>query len=168
MKKVLEIKNRLVFLIFCVAIGAVIGGIIWAFMRVMHLLIELIWEYIPSAVNIPYYTIIVCLIGGVAVGLVQKLHGPCPDELAEVMKEYKESGKYHYNNIPFMLFAAVLPLIFGGAIGPEAGLTGVIVGLCCWARDNFKFAGKYLSELPDIGVSATLGVLFHSPLFGFI
>ena len=168
MKKVLEIKNRLVFLIFCVAIGAVIGGIIWAFLRVMHLLIELIWEYIPSIANIPYYTIIVCLIGGVAVGLVQKLHGPCPDELAEVMKEYKESGKYHYNNIPFMLFAAVLPLIFGGAIGPEAGLTGVIVGLCCWARDNFKFAGKYLSELPDIGVSATLGVLFHSPLFGFI
>lgn len=161
-------KSSFVFMIFCLAIGGVIGGIIWAFMRVMHLLIELIWHKLPETVSIPYYTIILCLIGGVVIGLIQKFHGPCPDELPQVMKEYKEKGRYHYNNVPFMLFAAILPLIFGGAIGPEAGLTGVIVGLCCWAGDNFKFAGKYLSELPDIGISATLGVLFHSPLFGFI
>ncbi|MCH5266471.1 MAG: chloride channel protein [Lachnospiraceae bacterium] len=168
MKKAVKSKNRFVFIIFCMVIGAIIGGIIWAFMRVMHLLIELLWHYIPSVVNIPFYTIILCLAGGVVIGLIQKYHGPCPDELTEVMKEYKQNGRYHYNNIPFMLFAAILPLIFGGAIGPEAGLTGVIVGLCCWAGDNFKSAGKYLAELPDIGISATLGVLFHSPLFGFI
>lgn len=168
MDKTVDNKNRFVFMVFCMAIGAVIGGIIWAFLKVVHVLIDIIWHEIPSAVALPYYTIIVCLVGGVIIGLVQKFHGPCPDELAEVMKEYKEKGRYHYNNVPFMLLAAVLPLIFGAAIGPEAGLTGVIVGLCCWAADNFKFAGKYLSEVPDIGVSATLGVLFHSPLFGFI
>lgn len=155
-------------MIFCLAVGGVIGSIIWAFMRVMHLLIELLWHKIPEAVSIPGYTMILCLAGGVIIGLIQKFHGPCPDDLHTVMKEYKEKGRYHYNNIPFMLFAAILPLIFGAAIGPEAGLTGVIVGLCCWAGDNFKFAGKYLSELPNIGISATLGALFHSPLFGFI
>ena len=161
-------KSGFVFMIFSLAVGGVIGGIIWAFLKAMHLLIDLIWHKLPAAVNIPYYTILVCLVGGVIIGLIQKFHGPCPDELAEVMKEYKQKGRYHYNNIPFMLLVALLPLIFGAAIGPEAGLTGVIVGLCCWARDNFKFAGKYLSELPEIGISATLGTLFHSPLFGFI
>ena len=168
MEKTADNKNRFVFMIFYMAVGAVIGGIIWAFLKVVHVLIDVIWHEIPAVVDIPYYTIVVCLMGGVIIGLIQKFHGPCPDELAEVMKEYKEKGRYHYNNIPFMLLAAVLPLIFGAAIGPEAGLTGVIVGLCCWAADNFKFAGKYLSEVPEIGVSATLGVLFHSPLFGFI
>ena len=161
-------KSGFVFMIFSLAVGGVIGGIIWAFLKAMHLLIELIWHKLPEAVNVPYYTILVCLVGGVIIGLIQKFHGPCPDELPEVMKEYKEKGRYHYNNIPFMLIAALLPLIFGAAIGPEAGLTGVIVGLCCWAGDNFKFAGKYMSELPEIGISATLGTLFHSPLFGFI
>ena len=48
-----EYKNRLVFIIFSAVIGSVIGGIIWAFMQVMHLLIELIWDYIPSSVHIP-------------------------------------------------------------------------------------------------------------------
>lgn len=163
-----EYKNRLIFTIFSAVVGAVIGGIIWAFMRVMHLLIELIWDYIPSNIHIPGYTIIICLIGGVIIGIIQKRWGPCPEELPEVMKRYKQEGRYPYNNIFPMLIAALLPLIFGGAIGPEAGLTGVIVGLCCWAGDNFKYAGKTLTELSDIGVSATLAVLFRSPLFGFI
>ena len=163
-----EYKNRLVFMIFSAAIGAVIGGIVWAFMHVMHLLIELIWEYIPSNVHIPGYTIILCLIGGVIIGLIQKHYGPCPDDLHKVMKRYKQDGRYPYNNILPMLIAALMPLVFGGAIGPEAGLTGVVIGLCCWAGDNFKYAGKILPELSDIGVSATLAVLFRSPLFGFI
>lgn len=163
-----EYKNRLVFIIFSAVIGAVIGGIIWAFMRVMHLLIALIWDYIPSSVHVPGYTIIICLIGGVIIGLIQKRCGPCPDDLHQVMKCYKRDGKYPYNNIFPMIIAALMPLVFGGAIGPEAGLTGVIVGLCCWAGDNFKYAGKTLTELSDIGVSATLAVLFRSPLFGFI
>lgn len=168
MKGFSEYKNRLVFIIFSAVVGAVIGGIIWSFMNVMHLLIELIWSYIPSSVNIPAYTIIVCLIGGIIIGLIQKHYGPCPDDLHQVMKRYKQDGRYPYNNVFPMLIAALMPLIFGGAIGPEAGLTGVIVGLCCWAGDNFKYAGKKLKELSNIGVSATLAVLFRSPLFGFI
>ena len=168
MGKFSEHKNRFVFIVFSAVIGAIIGGIIWTFMRVMSLLIEVIWDYIPSAVHIPGYTIIICLIGGAVIGLVQKYNGPCPDDLHQVMKIYKRDGRYPYNNVLPMLVFAILPLIFGGAIGPEAGLTGVVVGLCCWAGDNFKYAGKHLPELSEIGISATLGVLFRSPLFGFV
>lgn len=168
MSELSEYKNRLIFIMFSTVVGAVIGGIIWAFMNVMHLLIELIWDYIPSNIYVPGYTIIICLIGGVIIGLIQKHYGPCPDDLHQVMKRYKQDGRYPYNNVFPMLITALMPLVFGGAIGPEAGLTGVIVGLCCWAGDNFKYAGKTLTELSDIGVSATLAVLFRSPLFGFI
>ena len=163
-----DYRKRLVFIIFSGTVGAVIGGIVWTFMRVMHLLIKLMWDYIPSNVHIPGYTIILCLIGGVIIGLMQKHYGPCPDDLDTVMERYKHDGRYPYNNLFPMLLAALMPLVFGGAIGPEAGLTGVIVGLCCWASDNFKFAGKTLPELSDIGISATLAVLFRSPLFGFV
>ncbi len=161
-------NNRFVFILLGAAAGAVIGGIIWAFMRVMHLLIELLWDYIPGVVHIPGYTVLMCLLGGIVIGIIQKKCGPCPDDLHQVMAKYKRDGRYPYHNVLIMLIAALLPLIFGGAIGPEAGLTGVIVGLCCWAGDNFKYAGKYMSELPEIGISATLGIVFRSPLFGFI
>lgn len=62
----------------------------------------------------------------------------------------------------------MLPLLFGASIGPEAGLTGIIVGLCCRAGDRFKYMGKQLKDLTQIGISATLGVIFMSPLFGFM
>ena len=161
-------NNRIVFILLGAAVGAVIGGIIWVFMRVMHLLIELLWDYIPGVVHIPGYTLLMCLLGGIVIGIIQKKYGPCPDDLHQVMAKYKRDGRYPYHNVLFMLIAALMPLIFGGAIGPEAGLTGVIVGLCCWAGDNFKYAGKYMSELPEIGISTTLGIVFRSPLFGFI
>ena len=161
-------NNGIVFILLGAVAGAVIGGIIWAFMRVMHLLIELLWDYIPGVVHIPGYTVLMCLLGGIVIGIIQKKYGPCPDDLHQVMSKYKRDGRYPYHNVLIMLIAALMPLIFGGAIGPEAGLTGVIVGLCCWAGDNFKYAGKYMSELPEIGISATLGIVFRSPLFGFI
>ena len=168
MKNNSERKRRIVLILFSVAVGSIIGAVVWGFMRVMHLLVTLLWDYIPNSIHIPGYTVILCLIGGVVIGLIQKYKGPCPDDLHQVMAKYKRDGKYPYGNIPFMLTAALLPLIFGGAVGPEAGLTGVIVGLCCWAGDNFKYAGKYISDLTEIGIAATLGVLFRSPLFGFV
>ena len=39
-----------------------------------------------------------------------------------------------------MMIAALLPLLIGSSVGPEAGLTGIIVGLCYWAGENLKFA----------------------------
>ena len=42
------------------------------------------------------------------------------------------------------------------------------MGLCCWASDKFKYAGKHIQELTSIGISSTLGVIFKMPLFGVI
>ena len=75
-------NNRIVFILLGAVAGAVIGGIIWAFMRVMHLLIELLWDYIPGVVHIPGYTILMCLLGGIVIGMIQKKYGPCPDDNA--------------------------------------------------------------------------------------
>lgn len=36
--------------------------------------------------------------------------------------------------------AAFLPLAFGGSVGPEAGLAGILMMLFCWLRDKYKSA----------------------------
>lgn len=64
--------------------------------------------------------------------------------------------------------AALFPLLIGAAIGPEAGLTGVIAGLCCWVGDKLKRFYKEADELASIGASATLATIFRSPMFGFV
>ena len=65
-----------------------------------------------------------------------------------------------------LLLSALFPLLLGSSIGPEAGLTGVIVGLCYWIGDNLSFARQNAKEYSQVGVAVTLGVLFRSPLFG--
>ena len=58
--------------------------------------------------------------------------------------------------------------MLGASVGPEAGLTGVIAGLCTWIGDKLKKYIHTVEELNMIGISATLGTIFKSPMFGFV
>ena len=73
---------------------------------------------------------------------------------------------YPYDKTFIIVLCAFVPLIFGASVGPEAGLTGVVVGLCYWVGDKLRFAGSQLGSFTSLGISAVLGVLFGSPLFG--
>ncbi|MBQ1436590.1 MAG: chloride channel protein, partial [Ruminococcus sp.] len=66
------------------------------------------------------------------------------------------------------IVSALLPLIIGASVGPEAGLTGIIAGLCTWVGDKLKRFRREVEELTEIGLSATLGTIFRSPMFGFM
>lgn len=161
-----KVKNQLQFLLLCIMLGATTGGIIWAFLKVMGEGIYYIWEYIPETFEIPFYTIIVCTVGGILIGLFRRKFGDMPEELDDVMVKVKKEHHYEYRNMVLMLVAAIMPLLLGASIGPEAGMTGVIVGLCYWVGDNIKYAKRHKDEFTEIGAAVTLGVLFHSPLFG--
>lgn len=163
-----KFKNSLLFLLFSFVIGACAGLFIWIFFRIMNFCIHMLWHVIPDFISIPFYTIILCTIGGLIIGLFRKRFGNYPEELNIVMKKVKEEGKYPYHNLLPMSLAALLPLIFGASIGPEAGLTGVIAGLCSWIGDKLKKLGKEFQELTKMGISATLGTIFNAPMFGFV
>ena len=162
-----QFKNKILFMIYALCLGAIIGAIIWSFMRLMNLGIEFIWDKLPKIVQIPFYTILVCSIGGLIIGIWKKYTGDYPEDLEIVVSKVKKDGKYNYNKTGIMCVSAFLPLIFGARVGPEAGLTGIIVGLCSWLTDKLKHFFKEIKELTQIGISATLGTIFNSPMFGF-
>ena len=163
-----KIKNNVLFLLYTVILGAIVGAIVWAFIRIMNLGIEFIWDYIPSNLNFPFYTLCVCVIGGLLIGVWKKKFGDYPEELSTVMGKVKNTGRYQYNNVFSTVGSALFPLLIGASVGPEAGLTGIIAGLCTWVGDKLKLYFKEVEELTQIGLSATLGTIFHSPMFGFI
>lgn len=158
--------NNLIYYLFCGFSGAVIACIVWSFLKLMKLGIGLIWVTIPSGINFTFYPLIVCTAGGILLGVYQKITKAVPDELNEVMKKVKRDKFYPYNKVILICIGALIPLLFGGSIGPEAGLTGVIVGLCYWAGSHMKNAKSRIPELMQTGISATLCAIFYAPLFG--
>lgn len=164
MKK--QITNKLQLTLFCVLMGGFAGLVIWVFLKIMSLGIAFLWEWLPEKFEFPLYTLIICTAGGAIIGLIRKKFGDYPEELHIVMAKVKKEKHYEYKNMLVLLISALIPLLIGASVGPEAGLAGIIVALCYWIGDNLKFAQKNTDKYTQMGMAVTLSVLFHSPLFG--
>ena len=163
--------KRIAFAVVTVMLGACAGAFCWAFFFLMNAGLDLLWVKAPAwlaAIGMPavVYPLAFCVVGGVAIGLFQKNVGPYPDDMNTVLAEVKKTGRYEYRHLGAMFVGALLPLLFGGSIGPEAGLTGVVAGLCSWVGDRLKFMGAEMRELANAGTAAILSAIFSAPLFG--
>lgn len=164
----IKFKEIAVVTLFVALLGGTIGGITWALLFIMNLGIHFLWTDLRNAVDFTLYPVFICAIGGLLIGFWEQWFGPYPREMAEILKDVKKGEQIPYNNLHIIGISALLPLIFGGSLGPEAGLTGVIVGLCFWFSDRFKYLISETEELPQIGMAATIGVIFGAPLFAFV
>lgn len=173
-------KNRALFLISVAVTGAFAGAAVWLFFFAMEHGIDYLWTEIPHMLGAaspelasgPFgflpYPFFVCLLGGLLIGLYEKMTGTKTDDLNQVMAKVKQDGRYPYDNLGKLSIAALLPLLFGGSIGPEAGLTGVIAGLCSWVGDRMRRFGAEFRELTLLGTQAALTALFTAPVLGFV
>ncbi|AXY07008.1 chloride channel protein [Bacillus thuringiensis LM1212] len=155
--------------LYGILLGSIVGATVWLFLVTINIGIHFIWGYLPTIFSSPpYYTICVTTIGGILVGLTQKYFGTYPHLMPEVMSEYKKTGRIEYRFVHKATLTAIIVLIFGASLGPEAALVGIIGGLCTWVGDRFTFALKGMNELTEVGIGATLSVIFNAPLFGYL
>lgn len=162
-----KLSRWALFAAVAIALGAIAGALTWAFFFLMNSGIALLWEAVPGALGSPWwYSIAACCVGGLVVGLFAKRFGAYPQSLNVVLSQVKQTGRYDYDHLGASFVGALLPLLFGGSIGPEAGLTGVIAGLCTWVGDRLRALGSEFRELSAVGVSAVVSAVFAAPLFG--
>ena len=154
------------FLTLC--LGAVTGLVVWLFLLAISAGTGFVWEVLPRLTGFEWITVPACALGGLVVGLLHRRSGDYPEDLATVMSKVRREKHYDYHPMPVILLCALLPLIFGASVGPEAGLTGVITALCYWVGDNVTYAGRNAALYSELGEAVTLGHIFHTPLFGIL
>lgn len=165
--------KRFLFVVLTIAFGAFAGAFTWVFFFLMNSGIHLLWDVVPTQLEhwgLPAvaYPVLFCALGGLVIGCFTKRFGPYPDDLNAVMAQVKETGRYEYDHLGASFFGALFPLLFGGSIGPEAGLTGVVAGLCTWIGDRLRFVGTEMRQLANAGTAAVISAIFATPLFGLM
>lgn len=167
MKK--TVTNEIRLMVFCLLIGAVAGIVFWIFLFLVQKGTWLLWDLIPEKL-IPFwwYPLLCCTLGGLLIGLFRKKFGDYPEDMMTVFGKVKKTKTYPYRKIVILCIAAILPLIFGASVGPEAGMVGIMTAICCWAGENLRFAGKQAAWYSKVGTSVSLSVMFRSPLFGLL
>ncbi|TVX86856.1 chloride channel protein [Paenibacillus agilis] len=168
--KLLGLGNLFLYSIF---IGGITGLLTWSFLAVVSVTTHLIWSDIPKMMDMKYWTILICLIGGVLVGLCQKYFGNYPRTMDQVMAEFKTTKRIDYRSLYKSVITAICVLSFGASLGPEAALVGIVGGLATWSGDAIKSFVKKRTVLKEHGeivieysVEAAVGMIFRSPLFG--
>lgn len=151
-----------------VAMGFVIGVAVLLAMRLSGWLTELIWGgYLHEGVRLAGYPLAVCTVGGLCIGLWTRFSGDRVRSLHDVMAEFRSTGSYHVHPAKGVV-SFLLPLVFGGSIGFEAGIAGLITSACCWIRDRLKAAGLRVGEVTQASVAASLSAIFGAPFAGIV
>ena len=163
--------------LFALASGFVIGLLVWAVFWLSSELTKLLWndayQVLAAALagaGVPSWWLPVafCTLGGLAIGLWTARFGGAPEPLDKVMAAVKESGGYTLKNPLASVVGFLLPLVFGGSVGPEAGLTGIIAAACTKIGTALKGAGLRVVGLADVTVSAALSAVFATPFAGIV
>ncbi|MED1918522.1 chloride channel protein [Bacillus thuringiensis] len=160
-------------ILYSLAVGGVTGLLTWSFLAIVSLTTHFLWVDLPKVMALENWTLIVCVVGGILVGLCQKYFGNYPRKMDDVVAEFKETKRIDYHSGYKSAITAICVLSFGASLGPEAALVGIVGGLATWAGDVIKsFVKKktVFNEHGDImieySVEATIGMIFRTPLYG--
>lgn len=158
-------------------LGAVVGLAVCALLRLSAYLTDLLWgagyqhlaELLTSAgLSSWWLPLAFCTIGGLVIGLWTWRFGGQPQPLGQVLSSVKHTGGYTLEKPAASIVGFLLPLIFGGSVGPEAGLTGIIAAACTKLGQLLKMAGIRVKGLVDVTVSAALSAVFATPFVGVV
>jgi H+/Cl- antiporter ClcA len=148
--------------------GIVSALVTFVFMAFVNGSIAWIWEEAALALGMDprLFTLLVCTLGGLLVGLLVNYFGDHNAIFSELMQEFGKTGRFDYRHAPGILVTSFVSLIAGAALGPEAALADTCGGIGTWIADKLKLEEKETRTLGFGGLSAMLGAFVTNPFGG--
>jgi H+/Cl- antiporter ClcA len=155
-------------MVIIVILGAVSAGITFIFIALVNLLTDVIWKQGQTLLGVDtrLFTFIICVVGGLLVGLLVKVFGDHNAIFAELMQEFGKSGRFDYRHAPGIVVTSFVSLISGAALGPEAALADACGGLGTFTADTLKLNEQETRTMSYGGLSAMLGAFITNPFGG--
>ncbi|MBO1307460.1 chloride channel protein [Enterococcus sp. 669A] len=150
-------------------LGLIAGVVAALFMGIVELGTQLLWQIIPRAMGDPFiYPLIACSLGGIAIGFFVEHVGKYPQVLSETLDVSQETGRIEYKKgqLLFNILGAMLVLLFGASVSPEAALIVIVGGVATLFCDRLKVSLPQRKDLLEFASGTVLGVIFTAPLFG--
>jgi H+/Cl- antiporter ClcA len=155
---------------FVVVLGLISALVTFAFMALVSVGTGAIWEQAAAALGMDtrLFTVLICTLGGLLVGLLVKLFGDHNAIFAELMQEFGKTGRFNYRHAPGIVLTAFVSLIAGGSLGPEAPLADACGGIGTLMADKLKLDERETRTMGFSGVSAMLASFITEPVGGAI
>ncbi|MFO7543300.1 MAG: chloride channel protein [Thiobacillus sp.] len=153
-----------------VVLGLISALVTFAFMALVSVGTGAIWEQAAQALGMDtrLFTVLICTLGGLLVGLLVKLFGDHNAIFFELMQEFGKTGRFNYRNAPGIVITAFVSLIAGGSLGPEAPLADACGGIGTLMGDKLKLDEQETRTLGYSGVSGMLASFITQPIGGAI
>ncbi len=149
-------------------LGLISALITFGFIALVHQGTYLLWEEAAQALGLDtrLFTVMVCTLGGLLVGLLVKLFGDHNAIFAELMLEFGRTGRFEYRHAPGIVITAFVSLISGASLGPEAPLADACGGIGTLVSDRLKLNDRETRTMGYSGVSGMLAAFITSPFGG--
>lgn len=151
-----------------VVLGLVCALVTFAFIAFVHQGTHLIWDQAAQMLGMDprVFTVMVCTIGGLLVGLLIKFFGDHNAIFADLMLEFGKTGRFNYRSAPGIVVTAFVSLVSGGSLGPEAPLADACGGIGTLLSDRLKLNPQETRTMGYSGVSGMLAAFITSPFGG--
>jgi H+/Cl- antiporter ClcA len=151
-----------------ILVGLISALVTFTFMFLVSRGTALVWEQATLALGLDprFFTLLVCTLGGLLVGLLVKVFGDHNAIFAELMLEFGRTGRFNYRNAPGIVVTAFVSLVSGASLGPEAPLADACGGIGTLISVRLKMDEEETRAMGFSGVSAMLASFITSPFSG--
>jgi H+/Cl- antiporter ClcA len=161
-------RSYLKVLLLAAVLGLFSAVLTFIFLVLVDVGQSLVWEQAALAVgvSVPVFTLVICSIGGLLVGVLVKVFGDHSGIFAEMMQEFGKTGRFNYRHAPGIVITALVSLVAGGSLGPEAPLADACGSLGTLTAEKLKIDERGTRSLSFAGLSAMLASMLTSPFGG--
>ncbi len=144
-------REFLRFVLVAVLLTVAAGAGMVIFLTVQYAGEGLLW---PETPPVPYFTLILTTVGGVAVALCLHFFGDHVLLLQQSLAEFRKTGRFEPRYLPAGLLSIYISLVFGASLGPEVAAIDMGGSMGTLTGDRLR---SRVRALATVGIMASLG-----------